>query len=180
MSCTSFGFLRARCSQNGALLPPTPLSMAMAYAVCWAQICWLYYGHTASGSPHKSLLKCLLPWTWPCMVWNLIAYSGLMSAPCTMSFMQCAECRWLCPSHLFCNWAHDKCKYTASWPAQPGIDYVVYSTTAHIPSRLEPAGVHRSDGKWPDGITTWQRARQAPSLGCMPLVQTYVCSLART
>ena len=31
----------------------------------------------------------------------------------------------------------------------------------HIPSRLEPASVLRSDGKWPDGISVvpWQRGK---------------------
>ena len=34
-------------------------------------------------------------------------------------------------------------------------------TTAHIPSRLEPTGVYRSDGKRPDGISVvpWQRGK---------------------
>ena len=34
-------------------------------------------------------------------------------------------------------------------------------TTAHIPSRLEPASVLHSDGKWPDGISVvpWQRGK---------------------
>ena len=34
-------------------------------------------------------------------------------------------------------------------------------TTAHIPSRLEPASVLRSDGKRPDGISVvrWQRGK---------------------
>ena len=34
-------------------------------------------------------------------------------------------------------------------------------TSAHIPSRLEPIGIYRSDGKRPDGITVvpWKRGR---------------------
>ena len=40
--------------------------------------------------------------------------------------------------------------------------------TAHIPSRLEPADIQRSDGKRPDGITLvpWGRGRQTITVGC--------------
>ena len=45
-------------------------------------------------------------------------------------------------------------------------------TSAHIPSRLEPNGIYRSDGKRPDGITVVPWKREADSCYGTPLAQT--------
>ena len=39
-------------------------------------------------------------------------------------------------------------------------------SSAKVPSRLEPAGIYRSDGKRPDGITVVPWERKTAGLGC--------------